>query len=128
MNHSESNVFYLFSEVTRLFSYVIKVIWQSVNLLAILLGKCHSSHLMLQNPPAIPTIPICWLFCILSNAKFVIDWHNYAYSIMALNLSHTHILVKFAKFIESYFGKKANYNFCVTKSMKNDLKIKWGIE
>ncbi|XP_051174618.1 chitobiosyldiphosphodolichol beta-mannosyltransferase [Leptopilina boulardi] len=116
------------NKVTRLFSYVIKVIWQSVNLLAILLGKCHSSHLMLQNPPAIPTIPICWLFCILSNAKFVIDWHNYAYSIMALNLSHTHILVKFAKFIESYFGKKADYNFCVTKSMKNDLKIKWGIE
>lgn len=116
------------NKITRLVAFAVKVIWQSVNLLYVLFYKCNSSHLMLQNPPAIPTIPICWIFCFLSNTKFVIDWHNYAYSIMSMNLGKGHFLVKLAKIIESYFGKKADYNFCVTKSMRNDLKIKWDIE
>lgn len=116
------------NKVTRLVSYAVKVIWQSVNLSFTLLTKCRSSHLMLQNPPAIPTIPICWIFCFLSNVKFVIDWHNYAYSIMAMSLGRAHFLVKLAKFIESFFGRRADYNFCVTKAMKNDLQTKWGIE
>lgn len=82
---------------------------------------------MLQNPPAIPSLPVCWLFCRLSSTELIIDWHNYAYSIMALCLNLNNPLVKITKFIEYYFGKKADKNFCVTLAMKNDLNDKWGI-
>ncbi|KAF7265936.1 hypothetical protein GWI33_020677 [Rhynchophorus ferrugineus] len=84
--------------------------------------------LMVQNPPAIPSLIICWLFAKIIGAKFIIDWHNYAHSIMALSLSKKHILVRLTEKCESFIGKKADYNFCVTNEMKDDLLIRWGIK
>ncbi|XP_046820404.1 chitobiosyldiphosphodolichol beta-mannosyltransferase-like [Vespa crabro] len=108
--------------------YIVKVLWQSFTLTFVLFSKNISNYILIQNPPAIPTIPICWFFCILSEAKFIIDWHNYAHSLMALNLGKDHVIVNIAKFIEMYFGIRAHYNFCVTKAMKGYLQQQWGIE
>lgn len=83
---------------------------------------------MLQNPPAIPTIPICWFYCFVSQTKFVIDWHNYAYSIMSMTVGRENVLVKITMFIESFFGKCADINFCVTNGMKTNLNEHWNIE
>lgn len=43
---------------------------------------------------SIPTFVIVWLCCRLKGAKFVIDWHNLGYSILALSLGAGHPLVK----------------------------------
>lgn len=111
----------------RLLKYAAKAIWQTVSLLFTLFitGKCN--YLLCQNPPAIPTLPVCRFYCLVSRAKFIIDWHNYAYSIMAMSLSPDHIVVRIARFIETYFGQSANHNLCVTYSMKEDLMINWNI-
>lgn len=82
----------------------------------------------MQNPPAIPTIPICWLLCVVMNVDFIIDWHNYAHSLMALSLGNDHVLVSVARSIEKIFGRRAKNNFCVTKAMKEDLEKTWGIQ
>lgn len=82
----------------------------------------------MQNPPAIPTIPVCWFYCVLMRVQFTIDWHNYAHSLMALNLGKNHALVKLAKIIEIIFGRRASNNFCVTKAMKEDLRKRWSIK
>ncbi|XP_011172792.2 chitobiosyldiphosphodolichol beta-mannosyltransferase [Solenopsis invicta] len=111
----------------RLLCYVIKVVWQTVDLSWMLLRKHMSDLLITQNPPAIPTIPVCWLYCALIEAQFMIDWHNYAHSIMALSLGENHILVILAKIIETTFGYRAKHNFCVTKAMKEDLEKRWDI-
>jgi len=108
--------------------YIIKVIWQTIDLLWSLLSKRIPDILIMQNPPAIPTIPICWFYCVLTGTQFIIDWHNYAYSLMALSLGKNHILVKLAKAIEVIFGRRATNNFCVTKAMKNDLENRWAIQ
>lgn len=47
-----------------------------------------------QNPPAIPTLPMAWLYCLLRNCSLVVDWHNYSYSILALALGARHPLVR----------------------------------
>jgi hypothetical protein len=104
--------------------YIVKIIWQTIDLLWLLFSKRIPDTLIMQNPPAIPTIPICWFYCVLTETQFIIDWHNYAYSLMALSLGNNHILVKLAKAIEIIFGRRATYNFCVTKAMKNDLEKK----
>ncbi|RLU18954.1 hypothetical protein DMN91_009312 [Ooceraea biroi] len=104
--------------------YVVKVIWQTVDLLWSLLFKRIPNTLIIQNPPAIPTIPVCWFYCVLMETQFIIDWHNYAYSLMSLG--EDHILFKLAKHIEITFGRRATNNFCVTRAMKNDL-IRWHI-
>lgn len=55
------------------------------------------------------------------NSCFVVDWHNYGYSILALSLGERHLLVRFYKWIEFYFGAKAAAHLCVTKAMREDL-------
>jgi hypothetical protein len=42
----------------------------------------------------IPTFVVVWLCCRLKGAKFVIDWHNLGYSLLALSLGDGHMLVK----------------------------------
>ncbi|XP_075979168.1 ALG1, chitobiosyldiphosphodolichol beta-mannosyltransferase [Anticarsia gemmatalis] len=112
----------------RLVRYAAKLIWQTISLLLTLFisGKC--DYLLCQNPPAIPTLPVCRFYCLISRAKFIIDWHNYAYSIMAMSLSPDHIIVRVARAIERFFGQSADHNLCVTYSMKEDLLTHWGLK
>ena len=46
-----------------------------------------------QVPPAIPTLAMCWLASIRHGAAFIIDWHNFAYTLMQLSMSRRHPLV-----------------------------------
>lgn len=56
----------------------------SLALLFVALFKTRSqtSLLMVQNPPGIPTLIICLFVRWLKRANFVIDWHNYTWSVM----------------------------------------------
>lgn len=105
----------------RYLNYLFKTIWQTLNLLFLLAIARKPHVLIVQNPPAIPALVVCWLFCKIICAKFVIDWHNYAHTIMALNLSKNHRLVKITKSVEKFIGQRADASFCVTKAMRDDL-------
>ncbi|GAB9471303.1 hypothetical protein Gpo141_00008520 [Globisporangium polare] len=106
-----------------------KVIVQLLQLFWVLLFTVGSVDLvLLQNPPTIPTFVVVWLCCRLKGAKFVVDWHNLGYSILALSLGPSHPLVKFATWIERVFGRKADANLCVTQVMQHWLRDNWQIE
>lgn len=104
-----------------------KVLWQFCTLLAALFLKPKSDYVLLQNPPAVPAMIVCWFYCFCMNSCFIVDWHNYGFSIMSLTLGEQHILVRFYKWIEFYFGRKASAHFCVTKAMRADLEKNWNI-
>ncbi|EEY59176.1 chitobiosyldiphosphodolichol beta-mannosyltransferase, putative [Phytophthora infestans T30-4] len=107
----------------------VKVLLQLLQLLWLLLVSAGSIDLvLLQNPPTIPTFVVVWLCCRLKGAKFVIDWHNLGYSLLALSLGSGHPLVKIAKWVERVFGRKADANLCVTHVMQTWLKDTWRIE
>ncbi|XP_026820771.1 chitobiosyldiphosphodolichol beta-mannosyltransferase [Rhopalosiphum maidis] len=114
--------------VPRIIAFLFKVVWQTLTLFWAILVKRKSDIVLVQNPPAIPTLAVCWFYCLLVNAKFIIDWHNYAYSILALTLGSNAPLVKLSLLYEHFFGKLADFNLCVTKAMKVDLHEKWNIE
>lgn len=78
--------------------------------------------LLIQNPPAIPALIICYFFCRILGIKLIIDWHNYSYTILALSLGDKHILVRLTGWIEFTVGKRSDANFCVTRAMKADLE------
>lgn len=107
---------------------MLKVFWQTVTLFLALVLKRRSQHVLVQNPPAIPSLAVCWLYSRLFRSTFIIDWHNYGYTILALTLGQKHPLVKVSKVFEGYFGKKATDNLCVTKAMKVHLEREWGIK
>lgn len=116
-----------FQSLPRFVAFAFKVFWQSLILFFTLLFGPIPTKLLLQNPPAVPAMPVCWFYCWIFGAKFYIDWHNYGYSIMALNTSPSHPLVKTYKLVEKFFGGLAHGGLTVTKRMKEDLERNWGI-
>ncbi|XP_046968825.1 chitobiosyldiphosphodolichol beta-mannosyltransferase [Vanessa cardui] len=105
----------------KLVQYFAKALWQAISLLLTLFITGRSSYLLCQNPPAVPTLPICRFYCLVTHTKFIIDWHNYAFSIMALSLSCNHPILKVSTYIEKFFGQSSDSNLCVTYAMKQDL-------
>ncbi|KAI5696989.1 hypothetical protein M8J75_003471 [Diaphorina citri] len=114
----------------NMFAFIFKVLFQAVTLFWCLNKNLTSipSHLLLQNPPAIPTMFICWLYCVLYRVKFIIDWHNYAFTILSLSLNEQHPIVRISKWYERYFGRFSKANLCVTRAMRADLKENWNVE
>ncbi|KAL5018140.1 hypothetical protein ScPMuIL_003862 [Solemya velum] len=116
------------SGIPTILRYFIKVIWQTLHLGFCLLLLPKYKYLLVQNPPAIPTLAVAWFVCVLRGSKLIIDWHNYAYTILRLSLGPSHLLVRFSKWYESIFGRLSAANLCVTEAMKEDLKVNWNIK
>ncbi|KAK5071988.1 mannosyltransferase [Lithohypha guttulata] len=106
----------------------LKVIFQTWTLWEALARQATAHEWMLvQNPPSIPTLLLAILACRARNTKLVVDWHNFGYSILALKLGHSHLLVRVSKYYEYALAKFAYCHFTVTDAMrdvlKNDLAI-----
>ncbi|XP_062294172.1 chitobiosyldiphosphodolichol beta-mannosyltransferase [Scomber scombrus] len=112
----------------KILTYVTKVAVQTLQLLRVLLNMELQSHILMQNPPGLPSIAASWLVCFLRGSSFVIDWHNYGYTIMSLSHGAAHPVVRLAKWYEHFFGPLAAHNLCVTNAMKDDLQNNWGIK
>ncbi|XP_020835342.1 chitobiosyldiphosphodolichol beta-mannosyltransferase [Phascolarctos cinereus] len=122
------------SEVSRIpvgphmFQYGVKVVSQAVYLLYTLLLKTPpGDYILLQNPPGLPSIAVCWAVCCLCGSKLVIDWHNYGYTILGLTHGFSHPLVQLAKWYEKLCGRLSDLNLCVTNAMREDLAKNWNI-
>ncbi|XP_053194125.1 chitobiosyldiphosphodolichol beta-mannosyltransferase isoform X1 [Scomber japonicus] len=112
----------------KILTYVTKVVAQSLQLLHVLLNMELQSHILMQNPPGLPSIAASWLVCFLRGSSFIIDWHNYGYTIMSLSHGAAHPVVRLAKWYEHFFGPLASHSLCVTNAMKDDLRENWGIK
>ncbi|XP_028966322.1 chitobiosyldiphosphodolichol beta-mannosyltransferase [Galendromus occidentalis] len=106
----------------RLLRYGLKAIYQTLMLLWHLFLTIPSpSAVLVQNPPSVPTLPCVWFACKVRRSKFVLDWHNYGYSILAMNVRRENSLVKIYHWIEFFFGRRADCGFCVSEGMRKDL-------
>ncbi|KAI9222511.1 hypothetical protein BC828DRAFT_22297 [Blastocladiella britannica] len=85
------------------------------------------SHILVQNPPSIPTLIVAQFAVWARSSRLVIDWHNLGYSILALRLGHTSLLVKLAKWIERTFGRIAHAHLFVTQAMRDHLVAEWDL-
>lgn len=132
-NHDNINIHYLVELpvclkcLPRLLLYIVKVLWQTVSLGCTLLLLPKSGHILIQNPPCIPTFFVVSVVCWLRGSHMVIDWHNYGYTILGLSMGYRSPLVKFAKWYERVFGQLAEKNICVTQAMQEDLRDSWHI-
>uniref|UniRef100_A0ABM0M406 Chitobiosyldiphosphodolichol beta-mannosyltransferase-like n=1 Tax=Saccoglossus kowalevskii TaxID=10224 RepID=A0ABM0M406_SACKO len=123
------HVFFLFVVIPRIFHYGFKIILQSFILAVyLMLGISKPKLVLLQNPPALPTIGVASLICFLRGSKLFIDWHNYGYTILSMAVGKKHPLVKISKWYEKLFGRFSHDNLCVTNAMKEDLAVNWSIK
>ncbi|XP_055050089.1 chitobiosyldiphosphodolichol beta-mannosyltransferase [Misgurnus anguillicaudatus] len=112
----------------KIFRYVFKVILQSIQLFYVLMKIEDQGYILMQNPPGLPGIAVAWLVSRLRGNQFIIDWHNYGYTIMALSHGEKHPIVKVAKWYEKLFGCFSDHNLCVTNAMRGDLQKNWNIK
>ncbi|GAC93223.1 beta-1,4-mannosyltransferase [Pseudozyma hubeiensis SY62] len=107
-----------------------KLLLQAVSLFAELTTQVHPPPevILVQTPPALPTLLIVKAAAALIKSRVIIDWHNLAFTILALRLGGKSRLVKVAEWLERWSGKKAYAHLFVTEAMKNRLSLEWKLE
>jgi beta-1,4-mannosyltransferase len=107
----------------------LRVLKQSARLLWVLLFQVEKPRtILVQNPPAIPTLLAAWIVARVRRAKLVIDWHNFGYAMLALKLGPEHPAVRLARGYERALGRRADAHLCVSQAMQFELKQRWGID
>lgn len=118
----------LVARLPRVLRYALKAVWQTVCLLLALPAIRGPDLILLQNPPSVPALPVCYAYCKLHfGTRLILDWHNYGDSVLALALGPRHPLVRATRHIESYYGSRAHKAFCVSRAMKADLVERFNI-
>lgn len=84
--------------------------------------------ILVQNPPAIPTLLVVRVVAALRRSRLVIDWHNYGFTLLGMSLGPRHPLTRVAYWYERVLGRGADGNLCVTGAMRDNLRDEWGVE
>jgi len=82
--------------------------------------------ILVQSPPAIPTLAVTWLAARLRRARLIIDWHNLGWAMLALSLGERHALVRLARRHERWAGRRADAHLCVSRALADRLDA-WGV-
>ena len=111
----------------------MKTVFDSLQLLFTLLFTSGSSSdvIMIQTPPAVPTMAVCVFARLITGAKLIFDFHNITYMHLGSRLdvgkSKPSVLVTCVKMYEKLFSKFATHSLCVTQSMKSFLEADFGV-
>lgn len=117
-----------FSKLPALVGLLLKAVLQLLFLLWIMLFKLpRPKAILMQNPPAIPSMLVCLLAARWHGAEWIVDWHNLAYSIMQLKYARHGWLIKVARHYERMLGRRAQRHFCVTSAMQQFLQRDFGL-
>jgi beta-1,4-mannosyltransferase len=82
---------------------------------------------LLQNPPAFPTVAVAW-FCLRKRGvRFVIDWHNLGYTMLQLRLGRWNPAVRLARWFERRDARLVEANLCVSRAMAAFLESRFGV-
>jgi beta-1,4-mannosyltransferase len=105
-----------------------RAVRQSSALLIALMRIPRPDLIVVQTPPALPSLPVVALAALLRSTKWLIDWHNFGWSLVALRLSPGHPVVRFSRYFERVLGAAADGHLCVSKAMRDELGRQFGIE
>jgi beta-1,4-mannosyltransferase len=111
------------------------VAWQFIRLcgqglglmwkLLLIVGK--PDVVLVQNPPAVPTLMIALVAARLRSARLVIDWHNFSHAMLALRLGPDHWAVRMLRWHERAVGRRADAHLCVSRAMQSELRAHWQV-
>ncbi|CAO1623639.1 unnamed protein product [Jaminaea pallidilutea] len=107
-----------------------KLFWQSAALFwnVALVVQPPPEVIFVQTPPALPSLLIIRLCSLLLSSRVIIDWHNLAYTILALRLGSKSPLVRLARWLESKTGRHAFAHLFVTHAMRRHLEAEWKLQ
>ncbi|KAL9255689.1 UDP-glycosyltransferase TURAN-like protein [Drosera capensis] len=116
-------------KILRLLMLLVKPLVQFLMLLWFLCIRIPAPDVFIvQNPPSVPTLVAVKWASWLKGSAFIVDWHNFGYTLLALSLGRISRFVAVYRWIEKHFGKMADGALCVTKAMQRELTQNWGIK
>ncbi|GAB2231035.1 hypothetical protein Drorol1_Dr00027322 [Drosera rotundifolia] len=116
-------------KILRLLMLLVKPLVQFLMLLWFLCIRIPAPDIFIvQNPPSVPTLVAVKWASWLKGSAFIVDWHNFGYTLLALSLGRRSRFVAVYCWIEKHFGKMADGALCVTKAMQHELTQSWGIK
>jgi beta-1,4-mannosyltransferase len=83
---------------------------------------------LVQNPPAFPTLVVSWFSLHGRGVRFVIDWHNLGYSLLQLRLGRWHPAVRLARWYERRDARRVDANLCVSRGLAAFLDSRFGVK
>jgi len=99
----------------------------SLVLLIALLRLPRPDLVLVQNPPALPMLPVAWLCARVRRSRLVVDWHNLGYSVLAMRLGRRHVAVRLARWFERIAGRAADAHLCVSRGLSRFLAERFDI-
>ncbi|PYR45651.1 MAG: hypothetical protein DMF89_24480, partial [Acidobacteria bacterium] len=82
---------------------------------------------LVQNPPAFPTLAVAWFAMRRAGVRFVIDWHNLGYTLLRLRLGQWHPAVRLARWYERRDARRVDANLCVSRGLAAFLESRFGV-
>ena len=83
---------------------------------------------LVQNPPAFPTLFVSWMSLKRRGVKFVIDWHNLGFTLLRLRLGRRHPAVRLARWYERRDARRVDANLCVSRGLAAFLESRFGVQ
>jgi beta-1,4-mannosyltransferase len=100
---------------------------QATALLNMLLRVPKPDVILVQNPPAVPTLAAAFTAARLRGARLVIDWHNLSHTILAVRLGERHRAVRALARSERRWARRADAHLAVSQSLADWLAREWKI-
>jgi beta-1,4-mannosyltransferase len=83
--------------------------------------------ILVQNPPAVPTLSVAFAAARLRGARLVSDWHNLSHTVLAVRLGPNHRAVRALARSERRWAARADAHLCVSAELREWLRRRWGI-
>lgn len=100
---------------------------QARRLFAMLMRLPKADVILVQNPPAVPTLAVAWAVARLRGSRLVIDWHNLSHTVAAIRLGESHRAVTALSRSERRWARRADGHFAVSTALAAWLRGNYGI-
>jgi beta-1,4-mannosyltransferase len=83
---------------------------------------------LVQNPPAFPTLVVAWMALRRAGVRFVIDWHNLGFTMLRGRVGSRHPAVRLARWFERRDARRVDANLCVSRGLAAFLESRFGVQ
>lgn len=99
----------------------------SLRLWSILRRLPRPGLVLVQNPPAFPTLAVAWFSLHRKDVRFVVDWHNLGYTVLRQRLGQWNPVVRLARWYERRDARRVAANICVSRGMAVWLETRFDV-